>query len=99
MDFPTTMTPAVSLVLAISLLVVVGVLSSCVPLKEDTVTTISEGSTSVINWTKQLGTSSHDYGRSITSDSSGNVYVTGTTDGALNVTNAGSSDIFVIKFK
>ena len=35
-------------------------------------------------WTKQLGTSSGDEGRGITTDSSGNIYVTGYTQGGLD---------------
>ena len=50
-------------------------------------------------WTQQLGTSSADYGFGITTDSSGNVYVTGSTWGGLDGnTNAGSSDLFVVKY-
>ena len=50
-------------------------------------------------WTKQLGTSASDSGKSITSDSSGNLYVTGSTRGGLDGnTNAGSYDIFIVKY-
>ena len=50
-------------------------------------------------WTKQLGTSTTEYGRELTTDSSGNIYVTGFTRGGLDGnTNLGSSDIFLIKF-
>ena len=35
-----------------------------------------------VEWTRQLGTSSNDQADGITSDSNGNVYVTGTTEGA-----------------
>ena len=53
----------------------------------------------VTGWTKQLGTSSWDEGQGITSDSSGNVYVTGFTGGGLDGnTNAGAEDLFVIKY-
>ena len=50
-------------------------------------------------WTKQLGTSTTEYGRGPTTDSSGNIYVTGFTRGGLDGnTNLGSSDIFLIKY-
>jgi len=50
-------------------------------------------------WTKQLGTSSGDYGNDVTTDSSGNIYVTGYTNGGLDGnTNSGSYDIFIVKY-
>ena len=50
-------------------------------------------------WTKQLGTSKHDRARGVATDSSGNVYVTGDTYGGLDGnTNAGSNDLFVVKY-
>ena len=63
-------------------------------------------------WTKQLGTSSDDYGRGVTTDSSGNIYVIGDTDGGLDGnTNMGGecespyenktipcSDVFLVKY-
>ena len=50
------------------------------------------------SWTKQIGTSSSDRGEDVAVDSSGNVYVTGQTDGALTGTNAGDYDIFLTKY-
>ena len=35
-------------------------------------------------WTKQLGTVSDDWGMGISTDSSGNIYVTGYTEGGLD---------------
>ncbi len=50
-------------------------------------------------WTKQLGTSSDDQARGVTTDSSGNVYVAGYTNGGLDGnSSAGSSDLFVVKY-
>ena len=50
-------------------------------------------------WTKQLGTSSNDVGMDVTTDSSGNIYVTGYTGGGLDGnTNSGEWDIFLIKY-
>ena len=49
--------------------------------------------------TKQLGTSSDDRGNGVTTDSSGNIYVTGNTDGGLDGnTSSGESDIFLVKY-
>lgn len=50
-------------------------------------------------WTKQLGTASDDYGCGVAMDSSGNIYVAGTTAGGIggNV-NAGGNDVFLVKF-
>ena len=50
-------------------------------------------------WTKQLGTSSKDGGQGVITDSSGNIYVTGGTDGDLDGnTNLGYTDIFLVKY-
>ncbi len=50
-------------------------------------------------WTKQLGTSSDEWGNGVTTDSSGNVYVTGMTDGGLDGnTHFGDRDIFLVKY-
>ena len=54
-------------------------------------------------WTKQLGTSDNDSGESVTTDSSGNIYVTGTTQGGLDgntnsLSTGGTSDIFLVKY-
>ena len=51
-------------------------------------------------WTKQLGTSYNDYGQGVTTDSSGNIYVTGYTNGGGldGNTNLGGRDIFLVKY-
>ena len=50
-------------------------------------------------WTKQLGTSSSELGTGVTTDSSGNIYVTGSTEGGLDGnTNSGETDIFLVKY-
>ena len=49
-------------------------------------------------WSVQFGSDSFEGGRSIAVDSSGNVYVTGTTSGSLFATLVGEYDAFVIKY-
>jgi len=63
----------------------------------DNTTTTDNKTTS--HWTKQLGTTSSDYGYSVTTDSSGNIYVTGYTYGDLDGnTSSGGQDIFLVKY-
>eukprot|EP01031_Cornospumella_fuschlensis_P025201 gene25201-30434_t len=50
-------------------------------------------------WTKLSGTGGNDVGTGVSVDSKGNIYVTGRTQGALDGrANAGSNDIFLIKY-
>ena len=49
-------------------------------------------------WTQQIGTADVDYSFSVAVDSSGNSYITGSTRGVLEGTNAGSDDAFLTKF-
>ncbi len=50
-------------------------------------------------WTGQLGSSSDDYANGVATDSSGNVYISGTTYGGLDGnTSAGNADLFLVKY-
>jgi uncharacterized delta-60 repeat protein len=50
-------------------------------------------------WTKQLGTSSNDFGFGVTVDSSDNIYVAGQTSGGLDGnTNSGGNDLILVKY-
>jgi len=60
---------------------------------------VKYNSTGTKQWTKQLGTSISEWGQDVTSDSSGNIYVTGSTEGGLDGNiNSGSYDIFLVKY-
>lgn len=53
----------------------------------------------VVEWTRQLGTASTDLCYGVSVDSNGNAYVTGFTNNGLDGnTNAGGSDLFLIKY-
>lgn len=50
-------------------------------------------------WSRQVGSSQADYGWSVASDSAGNSYLAGYTNGALpGATSVGSSDAFIAKY-
>jgi len=50
-------------------------------------------------WIRQFGSAGNDYGAGVVTDAAGNVYVAGTTDGALpGSTSAGHDDTFLAKF-
>ena len=49
-------------------------------------------------WLQQFGTSDFDYAGEVTTDSFGNLYVTGFTEGSLGDINAGSVDTWIAKF-
>ncbi|MEG4995347.1 SBBP repeat-containing protein, partial [Microcoleus sp. B4-C5] len=49
-------------------------------------------------WNRVIDSSYYDWASGITTDSSGNLYIAGRTDGSLAGGNAGSSDAFVAKY-
>ena len=49
-------------------------------------------------WTRQLGTSDSDSSEGVATDSDGNVYISGSTQGTLGETNVGGSDAWVAKY-
>lgn len=49
-------------------------------------------------WTRQIGTSSSDYGEAIAVDGAGNALIAGQADGSLGGPNAGGSDAFIAKY-
>lgn len=51
-----------------------------------------------LSWTKQFGTTEQDNATGISADGLGNIYITGSTTGDLNGTNAGDSDAFITKY-
>jgi catechol 2,3-dioxygenase-like lactoylglutathione lyase family enzyme len=51
-----------------------------------------------IEWMRQFGTPSQDYSNGVAVDSTGNIYLTGGTEGDLGGANAGSYDAWVAKY-
>jgi Calx-beta domain/Beta-propeller repeat len=50
-------------------------------------------------WVRQFGTSNYDFASGISTDSSGNLYVIGSTDGSFpGYSNSGRNDVFVAKY-
>jgi uncharacterized delta-60 repeat protein len=50
-------------------------------------------------WIKQFGTSDNDWATGITTDKDGDIYITGSTEGALSGSNSGHSDIFILGYQ
>jgi hypothetical protein len=66
---------------------------------EDDLFVVKYNSNGTKQWTKQLGTPSNETAWGIATDSSDNVYVTGSTRGGLDGnTSAGHDDLFVVKY-
>ena len=60
---------------------------------------VKYNSTGTKQWTSQLGTSSIDAVSGMSIDSSGNVFISGYTEGGLDGnTNSGNKDIFLVKY-
>lgn len=55
-------------------------------------------STGAVQWTQQLGTSSHDRSWGVAADGLGSVYISGTTGGSLAGASAGGEDAFLRKY-
>lgn len=51
-----------------------------------------------VSWTRQLGTSSSDQSFSVATNSIGNVYISGLTQGSLGGANQGGVDAWVAKY-
>jgi hypothetical protein len=51
-----------------------------------------------LEWTEQLGTSSHDGSEGVSADGLGNVYISGWSRGSLGDSNAGHWDAFISKY-
>ena len=49
-------------------------------------------------WTQQLGTSGSEFSEGVATDSNGNVYISGSTDGSFDGVNAGEYDAWVAKY-
>jgi len=49
-------------------------------------------------WVRQLGTSSYDYNTGIAVDATGNIFISGNTQGSLDGSNAGGLDAFLAKY-
>lgn len=49
-------------------------------------------------WDRQLGSPEYDYSQVVTTDSNGNVYLSGGTNGAIDGSNAGENDAWVAKY-
>ena len=69
-----------------------------IPLILFSIVGMSDSFGQTVQWSSQFGSSLFDSGRSVAVDSSGNVYVTGTTSGNLFGTIAGESDVFIVKY-
>ena len=66
---------------------------------ESNIFLVKYNSSGTKQWTKQLGSGTKDRGYGVTTDTSGNVYVTGYTYGGLDGnTSSGDYDIFLVKY-
>ena len=76
--------------------VVSGVLSLCICVSVHT--TSAWADTVSFEWAQQFGTSGGESGSSVTLDTFGNAYLSGSTLGDLGGINAGGNDAYLIKY-
>jgi hypothetical protein len=55
-------------------------------------------SSGAVQWSRQVGSGSDDYGYGVAVDTTGNTYMTGYTRGTLTGTSAGGYDAFLVKY-
>ena len=59
---------------------------------------IKYSNSGTLEWSRQLGTGSQDYSNEVAVDNFGNVYITGSTEGSLQRSNAGLTDAWIAKY-
>lgn len=52
----------------------------------------------LLDWSQQFGTTSREFAFDLSLDGQGNVFVSGLTEGAVDGSNAGGGDMFVVKY-
>ena len=78
--------------------------SNCTKVTATTCTTTMDAAKTVVakfeSWPKLVGTSSDDYANALATDSTGNVYMAGSTEGKLfgDSTHKGLSDAYILKY-
>lgn len=65
---------------------------------EGTVTPTERAADETQPWIRQLGTGAQDTASSVVVDSSGNIYMVGSTQGSFAETNAGNYDVWIAKY-
>ncbi len=69
---------------------------------EDDIVIAKYNGAGTILWAKRIGAGSSDFGKSVITDNSGNIYLTGESDGSFptfgSVTATGTGDMFIVKY-